>query len=104
MIAKHPITPKIFQVVSMAVELLQHNKLEYFQLKFTDDKSCKGKCSHDTIYINYNYALHSDFEDIEDTILHEIAHAIAGVENGHNSYWRDIAADLGVKNTDRYKQ
>ena len=30
-----------------------------------------------------------------DTILHEIAHAIAGPQHGHDAYWRRIAAALG---------
>lgn len=29
------------------------------------------------------------------TILHEIAHALAGSGNGHNRYWRNIARNIG---------
>lgn len=41
------------------------------------------------------YILDLPFEDIRNTILHEIAHAIAGHEAGHNWYWKQIARALG---------
>ena len=34
-------------------------------------------------------------ENVRNTILHEIAHSIAGYENGHNRVWRNIARSLG---------
>ena len=97
MTKKHIITDKIFLVVYLANTLLEKHKLDYYKFAFTDNVSFYGLCSHDTIYINYNYALNSDIEDITQTILHEIAHAIAGIENGHNFYWKAIAQDIGVK-------
>ncbi|MEX2672648.1 MAG: SprT-like domain-containing protein [Phycisphaeraceae bacterium] len=40
--------------------------------------------------------LNDDFE-VRDTILHEIAHAIAGVENGHNHIWRKVCREIGAR-------
>ena len=31
------------------------------------------------------------FKDIQDTILHEIAHALVGPKHGHNKVWKEMA-------------
>ena len=96
---KFLINEKIFEVVALATSLLVEHKLEYFEFDFCTDKSCRGYCTPtNKIKINYYFALYGDMGDIENTILHEIAHAIAGNENGHNEYWKSIAKELGVKN------
>jgi predicted SprT family Zn-dependent metalloprotease len=41
-------------------------------------------------------ALNSD-EEVRDTILHEIAHAIAGVKNGHNHLWKETCRKIGAR-------
>lgn len=35
-------------------------------------------------------------EDLEDTVRHELAHLIAGVDQQHGSRWRRVAKDLGA--------
>jgi predicted SprT family Zn-dependent metalloprotease len=35
-------------------------------------------------------------EQCKDTILHEIAHALVGTENGHNHIWKHCAQKLGA--------
>lgn len=34
---------------------------------------------------------------VRDVILHEIAHAIAGIENGHNHVWQAACRKVGAK-------
>src|ERR1041385_8479007 len=41
-------------------------------------------------------ALNSD-EEVRDTILHEIAHALAGVSNGHNRIWKEVCLRVGAR-------
>jgi hypothetical protein len=36
-------------------------------------------------------------DDIKNTILHEIAHAIVGENHGHRQVWQEKAIELGVK-------
>lgn len=36
-------------------------------------------------------------KDVEDTILHEVAHALAGAGNGHNRTWQLKAIELGAR-------
>ena len=45
-------------------------------------------------YLN-SFAVNGD--DIINTVLHEIAHAIAGGENHHNGYWKSCAIAIGAK-------
>ena len=39
----------------------------------------------------------NDDDEVRDTILHEIAHAIAGLENGHNAKWKAVCRRIGAK-------
>jgi hypothetical protein len=40
-------------------------------------------------------ATNVDIHDVSDTLLHEFAHAIAGVHNAHNEIWRFVANAIG---------
>jgi predicted SprT family Zn-dependent metalloprotease len=40
-------------------------------------------------------ALHSR-EEVTETVLHEVAHALAGVEHGHDAVWRATAVSIGA--------
>lgn len=42
----------------------------------------------------YLAELHED-DDVHQTLLHEVAHAIAGPEAGHGPAWRSVARELG---------
>lgn len=57
-----------------------------------------GACKHRTkqIEISEYYARHSPAETVLDTLLHEIAHAIAGPGAGHGPAWKAIAIRLGA--------
>lgn len=39
----------------------------------------------------------NDESEVRDTILHEIAHAIAGLNNGHNEVWRAVCRQVGAR-------
>lgn len=47
------------------------------------------------IDLSVSYCLRATRADIENTLLHEIAHAIVGVEHGHNAVWRAKAQEIG---------
>ncbi len=58
-----------------------------------------GLCMFDdkTIVLNaYHIELHPDAE-VEDTILHEIAHALVGKNHGHDLIWAMKAQELGAR-------
>lgn len=79
--------------------------VDYLNFKFSQSKSLLGYCTVDCIAIQENHALIANIDEVKDTILHEIAHALAGNENNHNAYWKSIAEDLGVVlKSNRYKE
>ena len=46
--------------------------------------------------IGRGHALEGNEEEIRDTVLHEIAHAIAGPEAGHGPLWKATARRIGA--------
>lgn len=56
-----------------------------------------GSCSYGdkTIYLSVGHCLVAPKAEVIDTVLHEIAHAIAGAEHGHDDHWRRIAVSIG---------
>lgn len=38
-----------------------------------------------------------DEAEVRDTILHEIAHVLAGIRAGHGPAWKDVARSLGAR-------
>lgn len=49
------------------------------------------------IDLSVNYCLAAKREDIKDTILHEIAHAIVGPRHNHDAVWKRKAREIGCK-------
>ena len=47
------------------------------------------------ISFSRNFIKNAHQEDINDTILHEIAHALVGPKHGHNKVWKEMALKLG---------
>ena len=43
------------------------------------------------------YVKHNSVELVTDTILHEIAHALAGLHNGHNHIWKRYCNLVGAR-------
>lgn len=61
-------------------------------------KSSYGQCNHRMRVITLSLPLTEacTFEECMDTILHEVAHAIAGPGANHGPVWRSIAIRLGA--------
>jgi len=59
---------------------------------------CKYPNSRHRGYIEYStHFLKADDHEIIDTILHEIAHALAGHAAGHNYLWKMYARQVGAR-------
>lgn len=71
---------------------------------FNKNKTRAGVCFYDPIEIQISeYYLESKAvteKDVSNTLLHEIAHAIAGHDAGHGPKWKHIAKKIGC-NGDR---
>ena len=88
---------KLTETILLARELMEKHKLDGWKLKFDESKSHLGQCrySEKSIYLSYPYVEINDEKIIRNTILHEIAHALAGSGHGHNRIWRTIARSIG---------
>lgn len=82
---------------SLGRELMTRHGIEHWTLTFDGAKRRAGLCRHDahTLSISRHItALHSE-EQVRDTLLHEIAHALVGPRAGHNATWRRKAVEIG---------
>lgn len=82
---------------AMAEHLLVRHGLPDWQVTFDSAKRRAGVCRYADKTIGLSgplTALHS-YDDVRDTVLHEIAHALAGPEHGHDAHWRKVAMGIG---------
>jgi predicted SprT family Zn-dependent metalloprotease len=88
------------QTYELGIGLMIEHGLYDKGWKFDIDnaKSRVGLCSHNKQIISVSrHFLHNSDEEIKDTILHEIAHALIGAEHGHDALWRTTARRIGAR-------
>lgn len=68
-----------------------------WKFEFDNAKVRFGCCKYrsKTITLSKHLVLLNDIDAVLDTILHEIAHALAGYSAGHGNKWKQIAKDIG---------
>ncbi len=64
-----------------------------FDLSTSRAGICRQRAQRITLSVSY--CLRATRAEIEDTLLHEIAHAIVGGEHGHDAVWRAKAREIG---------
>lgn len=86
------------ELESIANRELSKHGLQGWTFALGAAKRCLGVCKYRTkrIEIAEYYALNSPPETVIDTLMHEIAHAIAGPKAGHGPVWKEIAMRLGA--------
>ena len=93
-------TEKLINTAGLANKLLHEYGLydKGWRFELSSTKRIVGQCNFDKkiIVVSMNF-MHSDPAEIEDTIRHEIAHALAGPEHGHDSTWRRYAIHVGAR-------
>ena len=85
-------------VAGMARRLMDEQGLTGWTLAFGEARKRLGACHfrHHVIQISRTHALEGSEEQIRDTVLHEIAHAIAGHGAGHGPLWKATARRIGA--------
>lgn len=82
-----------------AFELFKKHGLENWHFKFDRAIQRAGSCHFGkrTISLSIHMVLKETItmEQIENVILHEMAHAIVGFQHGHNDVWRAKAIEIG---------
>ncbi len=81
----------------MGTELLRQHGLDGWSLAFDNAKRRAGVCRHGSRVIGLSAPLarlHAA-DEVRETLLHEIAHALAGPEHGHDAVWVARARSIG---------
>lgn len=82
---------------NLARTLMDQHGLNHWRFEFDGAKRRFGLCNHRTRVISMSRYLTpvSSDEQVRDTILHEIAHALVGPRHGHDGIWRAKALSIG---------
>jgi predicted SprT family Zn-dependent metalloprotease len=88
---------EIDAIAQQAHELLEQHHLSLWRFQFDNGRKRAGSCQYGTLVISlaYEFAKHASEEDIHDTLLHEIAHALVGKAHHHDDVWRTKAIAIG---------
>jgi predicted SprT family Zn-dependent metalloprotease len=86
------------KLTEIATERLAEHGLAAWTFGVTESKRRLGVCKprKKRIEISAYYALHNADDAVLDTLMHEIAHALAGPEAGHGPAWKAIAIRVGA--------
>jgi len=64
----------------------------------SNEKNTLGCCHYDKKRIVFStYYIDIPWEEIEDTIRHEIAHALVGSDHGHDAVWKRKCLEVGAR-------
>jgi predicted SprT family Zn-dependent metalloprotease len=82
----------------LAIDLMREHGLSKWTFSFNRAKRIMGLCRHRErrIELSVYFVLANSEASVRDCILHEIAHAIAGLEAGHGPKWRRICQKIGA--------
>ena len=86
------------KAIEMEAEiLLQKHRLESWRFGFDHAMRRGGRCTFDRheISVSEQFAFAASDEEVTDTILHEIAHALVGPKHGHDATWKAMAKRIG---------
>lgn len=80
-------------------KLMREHGLSDWRFQFNRRKRAMGLCRYEakTIELSIHFVTRNDAASVEDTILHEIAHALAGHAAGHGPRWRRVCAKIGAE-------
>lgn len=87
---------ELTQAKTLALDLMSEHNLTDWRFEFDNAKRRFGVCRHRLKVIGLSKELVSlnDVKRVENTILHEIAHALTP-RQGHNYVWRAKAIEIG---------
>lgn len=89
------------EVRHLAESMMQRHGLSGWTFAFNRARRMLGVCRYHTrrIELSRHFVEANDEAAIRDTILHEIAHAMAGPTAGHGPRWRAICRQIGARPT-----
>jgi predicted SprT family Zn-dependent metalloprotease len=86
-------------VPRLAQELLAAHGLADWSFAYNRGKRTLGLCIYQrrAIELSIHFVLRNSPEEIVDTILHEIAHALVGPAHGHDRVWKAKCLAIGAR-------
>ena len=87
------------EVRKLALELMELHRLDDWTFGFNKRKRTLGLCRYDgqTIELSIFLVDRNSREEVRDTILHEIAHALVGPDHAHDRVWKAKAVEIGAR-------
>lgn len=87
------------KVIELAAVLFQKHGIVNYSFGFDRAIRRAGLCDYTKrrITISKHLLANGDMEQIEQVLLHEIAHALVGKDAGHGSTWRKKASEIGYR-------
>ena len=82
---------------TLALALMAQHGLDGWRLVFDSAKTRAGVCrpGRREIGLSRHLTVLHSHDEVRDTVLHEIAHALVGPAHGHDAVWRATAVRLG---------
>ena len=99
LVSLEPSPQQIRNVGQVAHELLIRHGLHDWSFGLNRRKQSLGLCVYDrrTIELSRYFVERNSSEEILDTILHEIAHALVGPGHGHDRVWKRRCVEIGAR-------
>ncbi len=87
------------RVKAMANELFQAHGLIRYSFGFDRAVRRAGQCDYQArrITLSKHFVVTSSIEQVQQVLLHEIAHALAGQQAGHGKIWKQKATEIGYR-------
>src|SRR5947209_15800968 len=83
----------------LAHELIARHGLFGWGFAFNHRKRAMGLCrfAARTIEVSVYLVERNDLDEVRDTLLHEIAHALVGPGHGHDAVWQAKCREIGAR-------
>jgi len=87
------------QIEVMANRMMKQHGLARWQFRWDHARNRCGACHFDnkTISLSTHFCRLNSEAEIEQTLLHEIAHALVGPDHAHDQTWQDCARRIGAR-------
>lgn len=87
------------EIRRLALELMALHGLADWRFSFNNRKRHLGLCRFTvrTIELSVYFVERNGLDEIRDTILHEIAHALVGPGHGHDRVWKQKCLEVGAR-------
>lgn len=95
---------KLVEAKSLAEKLMEDHGVKGYLIEFDNAKSRFGQCRYNDRVISLSrHLVKANPESVvKQTILHEIAHALAGKNAGHSRVWKATAQAIGHSGSRTY--